>query len=244
MFGKSGLPVCLVSSSLSSSSSVAARGGTLAFADPADNKVGIAKVSDCSGFISVAVAGQPWAVAMTDGTAGQAIYVLSRDKGANALPTLTKLNFAGQIQVAALDLQNVVPVTTVRASCPNCGLWQVAALQNQKIAAVLYMSTQSDGMIVFVNTDTMTVTGTASVSGVLPTLIVPDDVNNTFWVEYIAPTGGDSVAHIAEANPSSGSFIPNKGQFSAQTIGGMVMTTQGLVGAMDSQFTAPVAVTP
>ncbi len=235
---------CFVNSSLSSSSSVAARGGMMAFPGPADNKVGIASAKDCSGFISVAIAGQPWAVAMTDGTAGQAIYVLSRDKGADALPTLTKLNFAGQIQGKALDLQNVIPVTTVRANCPNCGLWQVAALQNQKIATVLYMSTQSDGVIVFVDTDTMTATGTASVSGVLPTLIVPDDVNNTFWVEYIAPAGGDSVAHIAEANPASATFIPNKGQFSAQTIGGMVMTTQGLVGAMDSQFTAPVAVAP
>ncbi len=78
VFDESGNRLCYFEpSNMTTMSSVAAKGGYMVFTDPADNLVGIGKM-DCSGYHSISVAGQPWAVAMVNGAELDA-YVLSRD---------------------------------------------------------------------------------------------------------------------------------------------------------------------
>ena len=125
-------------------SGIAAKGGYVTFTAPLENLIGIASLTGCTGglspitFQTIKVSGQPWSVAMAINGSELDAYVLSRDKALNGVPMLTKVNVAtAAIEGSGLALTNLTPVSVVRATNPNAGLYQVVAFSSTPIAAVL-----------------------------------------------------------------------------------------------------------
>lgn len=241
--GDGGFSLCTINpTGMSFVSSVAAHGGYMVFTDPADNLVGIAKM-DCTGYKTVSVAGQPWSVAMS----GTKAYVLSRDRfAADGKPGVTRIDVpTGTVaNNDTVELPSLRPVSVVRATTPQEGIYQVVAFANSPMVAVLYMGDQTDGEVVLVNTSSMAVADTVQVPE-LPFALAPDETGSTpsLLVSYILATGGESVTHIGRINVSAGVFTANEGScLSGILAGGSVMTSSGFVCAMGSTIASPVAV--
>jgi hypothetical protein len=209
VFNEAGTRVCDVTPGMGYVSSIAAKGGYMVFTDPVDNLVGIAKM-DCSGFTTISVAGQPWAVAIANGEA----YVLSRDKwSANGLPGLTKIGVPSGTIEASVELTGLPPVSTVRAANPYMGLYQVVAFNQTPIAAVLSTSDSTDGSVLTISTNTsggnaMKITNTVAVPEV-PLILAAQDSNSSLWVGYILADSAEAVTHIKEIDPTTGSLTPD-----------------------------------
>ena len=90
VYTPTGGTVCSVTATgMSYVSGIAAKGGYMVLTDPTENLVGTAKM-DCTGYKTVSVAGQPWAVAMSTYGSDLVADVLSRDDAGNGTPRLTK----------------------------------------------------------------------------------------------------------------------------------------------------------
>lgn len=248
VYDESGTQQCTLSLGMTAVSGIGAKGGYIVVTDPTDNLVGIAKM-DCSGYQSITVAGQPWAVAMTNGTELDA-YVLSRDQwSANSLPGLTKIAVSSGTIKGSVELSGLTPVSTVRASNQYGALYQVQAFTNTPIAAVL---STSDGVVQLVSTNTtgtntMQVTQTASISQV-PYAIAADETgtNPALWVAYLLASGGSTGTHIGEINLSTGAFLSNKGACPVSSVvaGGFIATSKGIYCAQGTSIELPVVLTP
>ncbi len=215
--GDGGIALCSVNpTGMSFISSIAARGGYMVFTDPVENLVGSAKM-DCSGYQTVPLAGQPWSVAMTNNGTETDAYVLSRDAWAtDGKPGIVK--FVAPSMTVAGSVELPIPtVTSVRATTPTIGIYQVAAFTNTPAAAVLYMSDQSDGQVLLVSTDTsngkaMAVTNTVPVSELPFALATQESASaSTLWVAYIAAAGGDDITHAGTIDPTTGTYTPAVG---------------------------------
>jgi hypothetical protein len=229
--------VCHFNPSMSFVSSVAARGGYIVFTDPTDNKVGIAKM-DCSGYQTISVAGQPWSVGMD--ASGNA-YVLSRDKGAGAVPTLTKITVATGKVVATLDLPGITPVSTIRAASgyEYAGIYTVAAFASG-YANVLFMSDKTDGTVLTINTSTMKIAQATPITNQPYILAAQDGTTPILRVGYFLADSGEAVTHIGNLDPTTGNYTPAVGACPTGLAGGLVATANGVYCSGGSTITPPL----
>jgi hypothetical protein len=222
-------------------SSVAAKNGYIAFTDPTDNKVGIAKM-DCTGYQTISVAGQPWAVAM----AGNSAYILSRDKGANGVPTVTTITVATGAVTSTVDLTGITPVSTIRATTPYEGVYTIVASNQTPTIAVLFMADQTDGTVQILSTGTVGGVATKIAFAVpvpeLPYILAMQDgsSSSTLLVGYILATGGEAVTHIGMINPTTGNYTPGVGACQTGLVGGLVATSSGVYCAGGSTIASPL----
>ena len=251
VFDESGNQLCyLKPSDMKTISSVAAKGGYMVFTDPADNLVGIAKM-DCSGYHSISVAGQPWAVAMVNGAELDA-YVLSRDKWSkNGLPGLTKIkiNSDGTTTTeGSVELTGSIPVSTIRATNKYAGIYQVQAFAKTATAAVLYMSNANDGIVLTISTDTSSgKTMVIAHSTPIPDLPIGIAVqettsSSTLWVASISASSGEAVTHIGGIDPTTGNYAPDVGSCPQGVLaGGFLATPNGVYCAQGGTISPPLA---
>jgi hypothetical protein len=231
-------------------SGIAAKGGYMVFTDPTENLVGKAKM-DCTGYTTVPVAGQPWAASMTNGTELDA-YVVSRDKAsANGLPMLNKLNVLTWVVEGTVELTGFAPVSTIRATTPYEGIYQVQAFSLTSTAAVLFMSDSTDGTVLIINTNTssgakMSIKYAVSVPE-LPIAIAAQESASTatVWVNYILGTG-EAVTHIGAINPTlaTQNYASGIGTCATGLIGGFAADANGVHCAGGSTIAAPIVLQP
>jgi hypothetical protein len=234
--GDGGFSLCAVNpTGMSFVSSIAAMGGYMVFTDPVENLVGIAK-TDCSGYKTISVAGQPWSVVMTNGTELDA-YVLSRDKCVNTVPCLTKFGVPSGTIEGSVDLTGVTPVSTIRATTPYEGLYSVQAFNQTPTAAVVFMSDQTDGKVLIVSTATsggakMKVTYTKPITD-LPIAIAGQETtsSSTLWVAYIAADTMDAITHVGAIDPMTGNYISDIGACQTGILAGGFIATSNSSGA-------------
>jgi hypothetical protein len=242
-------------------SSIAAKGDYVVFTDPGDNLVGVASSAGCSptnpqiGYQTIPVVGQPWAVAMVNGTELD-VYVLSRDKwSTNGLPGLTKIriNSDGTTTVmGSVELTGFTPVSVVRASNALAGIYQVVAFSQQNTAAVLFMSSASDGVVLTISTDTsngksMTITHTVPITAGLPIGIATQESasSSALWVAYILANSGEAVTHIGAIDLTTGSFTSGIGVCQTGVLaGGFIATGNGVYCAQGAVIASPLALQP
>ncbi len=251
VYDESGKNLCyLKPSDMTTMSSVAAKGGYMVFTDPTDNLVGIAKM-DCSGYHSISVAGQPWAVAMVNGAELDA-YVLSRDKwSSTGLPGLTKIkiNSDGTTTTeGSVELTGFIPVSTIRAANQYAGIYQVQAFAKTATAAVLYMSDATDGIVLTISTDTSSgKTMAIAHSTPIPELPIGIAVqettsSSTLWVASISASSGEAVTHIGGINPTTGNYVPDVGSCTTGVLaGGFIATPNGVYCAQGGTIDPPLA---
>jgi hypothetical protein len=251
VYDESGNGGCAVNATgMSFVSSIAAKGGYMVFTDPVENLVGIAKM-DCTGYTTVSVAGQPWSVAMTNNGNDLVADVFSRDDAGNKTPRVTKISIPSGTTEGFVDLTGIPTVTSIRTTTPYAGVYQVQAFSLSATAAVLFMSDQTDGKVLIINTNTssgakMGITYTTPVTD-LPIGITAQEStsSSTLWVSYIAAGNMDAVTHIGAIDPTTGNYTPAIGAFPAGILaGGVVGTTNGIYGAMGSTITAPLVLQP
>ena len=247
--GGSYIPCEVTPTGMSFISSVAAKGGYMVFADPVENLVGIAKM-DCTGYTTVSVAGQPWSVAMTNGTELDA-HVLSRDKCANGIPCITKIAIPSGTIEGLVDLAGVTPVSTIRATTPYEGVYQVVASNLSSTAFVLFMSDSTDGKVLTINTNTsngtkMSVTYTTPIAD-LPIGIALQEsaASSTLWVGSIAADTGEAITHVGAIDPTTGNYTPAIGACQTGILaGGFIATSNGVYCAMGSTIAPPLVLQP
>jgi hypothetical protein len=247
---QTGSAICsLTPTDMSFISSIAAKGGYMAFTDPVENLVGIAKM-DCTEYKTVSVAGQPWSVAMTNGAELDA-HVLSRDKCANGIPCVTKITVPSGTVEGSVDLAGVTPVSTIRATAPYEGLYQVQAFSLSPAAAVLFMSDSTDGTVLTISTNTsngakMKISYTTPIAD-LPIAIATQETasSSTLWVAYIAADSMDAITHIGAIDPTTGDYTRDIGACQTGILaGGFVATSNGVYCAQGSAIAPPLALQP
>ena len=195
VYTPTGGTVCSVTATgMSYVSGIAAKGGYMVFTDPTENLVGIAKM-DCSGYKTVSVAGQPWAVAMSTYGSDLVANILSRDDAGNGVPRLKKISVPSATTEGFVDLTGVPTVTSIRATTPYEGIYQVQAFSLTSTAAVLFMSDSTDGTVLTINTNTssganMAITHTVSVPEFPIGIAAQESASSaTVWVNYFLGTG-------------------------------------------------------
>jgi len=242
---QSGNQVCTLTPNMSFVSSIAAKGGYMAFSDPKDNLVGMAKM-DCSGYQAISVPGAPWSVAI-DGS-GYA-YVLSRDVCAYSSPCLTKIGISSASVVASLDIGfPMQPVSAIRGMAPNEGVYQVVAFGDAPFVEVLYMVDDTNDTSVFtISSSTMTVTHTTPIGLLLPYILAPQDGETPILrVGYIndgyVNIPGGSVTDIGDLDPTTGKFTSSTGACPNGLVGGLAANSKGVYCAGGSTISAPLNV--
>jgi hypothetical protein len=246
VLNQSGARVCDVLPSMLFVSSITAKGGYMVFTDPGDNLIGIAK-TDCSGYHTIPISGQPWTVAMTNGAEIDA-YVLSRDKAsANGLPMLSKVNVLTGVTEGTAELTGFTPVSTVRNANPYQGLYQVQAFSLSATAAVL---STSDNSVLIINTNvtngSMKVAYEISVPEVPFAITTQESATaSTLWLAYILANSGEAVTHISAIDPTTGNQYPNVGECQTGILaGGFVANANGVYCAQGSVIEPPLALQP
>jgi hypothetical protein len=249
--GDEGVSLCdLNPTGMSFISGLAAKNGYMVSADPVDDLVGVAKV-DCSGYTTVKVAGQPWSVAMTNNGTETDAYVLSRNECANGIPCVTKIAIPSGTVEGSVDLAGVTPVSTIRATTPNEGMYSVVASNLSSTAFVLFMSDSTDGKVLTLNTNTsngakMGIAYTTPITD-LPIGIALEEStsNSTLWVAYIAADTMDAITHVGALNPTTGTYTPAIGVCQTGILaGGFVATPNGVYCAMGSVIAPPLVLQP
>jgi hypothetical protein len=241
VFKEDGTRVCALNLGAVPISSVAAKGGYFVVTDPGDNEIGIAGI-DCSGYHTVSVPGQPWAVSLASDSAGLHAYVLSRDVCLSKVPCLTKINVATGVQEGQVALPGVTPVSTLRVpGTPGAyqGVWQVQAFSQTSTAAVLFMSDTTNGKVLTVSTDTsgskdMEISFTTLVPE-LPIGIAAQETasNATLFVASIVGDG-TAVTSLGTIDPTTGYYTPNVGTCQSGILGNIVATPTGIYCAQGS----------
>jgi hypothetical protein len=248
VFNESGARVCNIINltGMSFVSSIAAKGGYMVFTDPVDNLVGIAKM-DCSGFFTISVVGQPWSVAMTDGTEVDA-YVFSRDASANGVPRLTKLSIPSGTVEGFVDLTGLPTVTSCRAVTPYGCVYQVSAFNSTQIANALFVSDSTDGTVLTISTDTssgktMSVTYSTPIAD-LPVAIAPQETGSVtkpvLWIGYLPANTGGNVVDVGALDPATGDYTPSVGACQTGLVGGFAAGVNGLQCAGGDTIGAPL----
>jgi hypothetical protein len=229
-------------------SGIAAKGGYMVFTDPTENLVGTAKM-DCTGYKTVSVAGQPWAVAMSTYGSDLVADVLSRDDAGKGVPRLTKISIPSGTTEGFIDLTGLPTVTSIRATTPYEGIYQVQAFSLTQTAAVLFMSDSTDGKVLTISTNTssgakMAITHTVSVPE-LPIAIAAQEsaTSSTVWVNYILGTG-EAVTHIGAIDPTTGNYTSGIGACATGLIGGFAADVNGVHCAGGSTIAAPLVLQP
>jgi hypothetical protein len=221
----------------------AAKGGYMVFTDPVDNLVGIAKM-DCTGYFTVSVAGQPWAVAMS----GSDAYVLSRDNAGNSVPRITKLSVPSGTVEGFVDLTGIPTVTSIRATTPYEGIYQVTAFNQAQVANVLFMSDKTDGKVLTISTNTsngakMAVTYSTSIAD-LPVSIAPQESGSVtkpvLWIGYVPADAGGNVVDVGALDPATGNYTPAVGACQSGLVGGFAASANGLQCAQGGTIGAPL----
>lgn len=235
-------PVCrLAPTGISFISSIAARGGYMVGAAPLDNKIFVAKM-DCSGYKTISVAGQPWSVAMTNNGTETDAYVLFRDAwAADGHPGVVKFVAPAMTVAGSVELANVPSVSSIRATAPQEGVYQLVAFTNTPVVAVLFMSGSTDGKVLLVSTNTsganvMKVTQTTPVTE-LPFALATQETGSasTLWVAYIKAAGGDNVTYAGTVNLATGNYASDIGTFPAGILaGGFAASATQVYGAQGS----------
>ena len=119
----------------------------MTFTDPVDNLIGRAKM-DCTGYQTISVAGQPWSIAMVNTGTEVDAYVLFRDKwSADGHPGVVKFVAPAMTVAGSVELANVPSVSSIRATTPQEGVYQLVAFTNTPLVAALFMSDQTDGEV-------------------------------------------------------------------------------------------------
>ena len=239
----SGTRVCDVTPSMSFISSIAARGGYMVFTDPVDNLIGIAKM-DCTGYKTIAAAGQPWSVAMTNNGTETDAYILFRDAwGVDGKPGIVKYVVLAMTVAGKVELETLPTVSSIRASAPTEGIYQLVAFQNTPLVAVLFMADSTDGKVLLVSTNTsgsnvMAVTEATPVTE-LPFALTTQESSTVskLWVAYIKAAGGDNVTYAGKIDPSTGNYTPAVGTFPAGVLaGGFSASATQVYGAQGSRI--------
>jgi hypothetical protein len=250
VYTPTGGTVCSVTATgMSYVSGIAAKGGYMVFTDPTENLVGKAKM-DCSGYTTVSVAGQPWAVSMAMNGAELDAYVVSRDKAsANGLPMLSKLNVLTGVVEGTVELTGFTLINTIRATTLYEGIYQVQAFSLTSTATVLFMSDSTDGTVLIINTNTsggakMAITHTVSVPELPIAIAMQESVSSsTVWVNYLLGNG-EAITHIGAINPTTGNYTPGIGACATGLIGGFAADANGVHCAGGSTIAAPLVLQP
>ena len=230
-------------------SSIAAKGGYIVFAASDKNLVGFASLTGCSGVSTTAstmisVAGQPWAVAMS----GSDAYVLSRDNAGNSVPRITKLSVPSGTVEGFVDLTGIPTVTSIRATTPYEGIYQVTAFNQTQVANVLFMSDKTDGKVLTISTNTsngakMAVTYSTSIAD-LPVSIAPQESGSVtkpvLWIGYVPADAGGNVVDVGALDPATGSYTPAVGACQSGLVGGFAASANGLQCAQGGTIGAPL----
>ncbi len=242
VYTPSGTRVCDVTPNIAFVSSISAKGGYMVFTDPTDNLVGIAKM-DCSGYHTIPVTGQPWAVSMANNGGVPYADVISRDKAsANGLPMLTEVNVLTGVTAGTVELTGFTPVSTVRAENAYQGLYQVQASSLSSTVAVL---STSDNSVLIINANTMTITHTVSVPEIPFGIAMQDSADPVVWVAYILASSGEAVTHIGAIDSTTGNYTSGVGECQAGILaGGFVANSNGVYCAMGSTIAAPLVLQP
>jgi len=248
VYDEAGAMQCALSPGMAGISAVAAKGGYIVVTDPTDGLVGMAKM-DCSGYQSISITGQPWAVAMTNGTELDA-FVLSRDQwSVNGLPGLSKIAIPSGTIEGSVELTGLTPVSTVRSTNPYGALYQVQAFTNSPVAAVLSMS---DAIVDLVSTDTSS-SNTMQVTNSIAIHQVPFSIEaqetgagSTLWVAYLPASGGSTGTHIGAIPLATPAFTSNLAACPSTTVvaGGFVATSNGVYCAQGQTIELPLSITP
>lgn len=242
VFSEAGTRICDLTLNMSFVSSIAARGGYMVFTDPVDNLVGIAKM-DCSGYQTLSVAGQPWSVAMTNNGSEVDAYVLFRDAWKDEHPGVVKFVAPAMTVAGSVELTNIPSVSSIRATTPLEGVYQIVAFTNSPMAAVLFMSDETDGQVALVSTNTsgsnvMKVTSTVQVPELPFALATQETASaSTLWVAYIKAMGGDNVTHAGTIDPATGNYTPAVGTCPTGILaGGFAATSSQVYCAQGSKI--------
>jgi hypothetical protein len=246
VYTQAGVLVCYINSpaGMSFISSVAARGGYMGLVDPTKNLVGIASMKDCTGYKTIAVAGQPWSVAMTNNGTETDAYILFRDAwGVDGKPGIVKYVVPAMTVAGKVELETLPTVSSIRASAPTEGIYQLVAFQNTPLVAVLFMADSTDGKVLLVSTNTsgsnvMAVTEATPVTE-LPFALATQESSTVskLWVAYIKAAGGDNVTYAGKIDPSTGNYTPAVGTFPAGILaGGFIATATQVYGAQGSRI--------
>jgi hypothetical protein len=249
--GDGGASLCQLNpTGMSFISSIAAKDGYMVFTDPVENLVGFAKM-DCSGYTTVKVAGQPWSVAMTNNGTETDAYVLSRNECANGIPCVTKIAIPSGTVEGSVDLAGVTPVSTIRATTPNEGMYSVVASNLSSTAFVLFMSDSTDGKVLTINTDTsngtkMGIAYTTPITDLPIGIALQESASSsTLWVAYIAADTMDAITHVGALNPTTGTYTPAIGVCQTGVLaGGFVAALNGVYCAMGSVIAPPLVLQP
>jgi predicted small lipoprotein YifL len=230
-------------------SSIAVKNGQIVFTAPNENLVGFASLSGCSGakiiaYSTVSVAGQPWAVAMS----GSDAYVLSRDNAGNNVPRITKLSVPSGTVEGFVDLTGMPTVTSIRATTPYEGIYQVTAFNQTQVANVLFMSDKTDGKVLTISTNTsngakMAVTYTTAIAD-LPVSIAPQESGSVtkpvLWIGYVPADAGGNVVDVGALDPATGNYTPGVGACQSGLVGGFAASANGLQCAQGGTIGAPL----
>jgi hypothetical protein len=248
--GNSGAELCgFITSNVSFISSIAVKNGQIVFTAPNENLVGFASLSGCSGiktiaYSTVSITGQPWAVAMS----GSDAYVLSRDNAGNSVPRVTKLSVPSGTVEGFVDLTGIPTVTSIRATTPYEGIYQVTAFNQTQVANVLFMSDKTDGKVLTISTNTsngakMAVTYSTSIAD-LPVSIAPQESGSVtkpvLWIGYVPADAGGNVVDVGALDPATGSYTPAVGACQSGLVGGFAASANGLQCAQGGTIEAPL----
>ena len=249
VYTPTGTAVCSVTATgMSYVSGIAAKGGYMVFTDSTENLVGIAKM-DCTGYKTVSVAGQPWAVAMSTYGSDLVADVFSRDDAGNGVPRLTKISVPSGTTEGFVDLLDVPKVTFIRGTTPYEGIYQVQAFSLTSTAAVLFMSDSTDGKVLTINTNTssgakMAITHTVSVPEFPIGIAAQESASSSaVWVNYFLGTG-EEVTHIGAIDPTTGNYTSGIGACATGLIGGFAADVNGVHCAGGSTIAAPLVLQP
>jgi hypothetical protein len=230
-------------------SSIAAMGGNIVATAPNENLVLLASLANCSGgqdipYNTVAIAGQPWAVAMS----GTDAYILSRDDAGKGSPRVTKINAASGAVEGFVDLTGIPLITSIRSTTQYEGIDQITAFNQTPVANVLYMSDATDAIVLTISTDTsnnkkMAVTQT-TLTGDFTVMIAPQETGSVakpiLWVASL-PTDGSNVVNVGALDPATGKYTPNVGKCPAGLVGGFAASVNGLQCSGVATISAPLA---
>jgi hypothetical protein len=230
-------------------SSIAVKNGQIVFTAPNENLVGFASLAGCSGgttitYTTITVAGQPWAVAMS----GSDAYVLSRDDAGNGVPRVTKLSVPSGTVEGYVDLTGIPTVTSIRATTPYEGIWQITAFNTIADANVLFMSDKTDGVVLSISTNTtapakMAITYSTQIID-LPVAIAPQEIGSVtkpvLWIGYIPADTGGNVMDVGAFDPSTGDYTSAVGSCQAGLVGGFAASANGLQCAQGDTIGSPL----
>lgn len=229
-------------------SGVAAMGGNIVATAPNENLAILASLTNCSGgqqisYTTVSIPGRPWAVAMS----GSDAYILSSGDAGNGFPRITKISASSGVVEGFVDLTGIPTITSIRSTTPYEGVDQITAFNQTPVVNALFMSDETDAILLTISTDTsneakMAVTQT-TLTGDFSVMIAPQESGGVtkpvLWVASL-PTDGSNVINVGAFDPATGDYTPNVGACQAGLVGGFAASANGLQCAGVDTIGAPL----